>query len=238
MSNIFKKAERAAAKSRVAIAGISGSGKTWTGLIAAHVLAGPDGKVAVLDTEHGASQKYAGEVDERLSRPFEFDVAPMEPPFHPERYVQAIEYAVDAGYDALVIDSLSHAWDGLGGILDLHDKFSKKRGDSFSAWRDVNPIQNALINAILSADLHIIGTMRSKKEYIVSQNDKGRTTIKKAGTKPTQRDDFEYEFDVYTVMDIDHNLIVEKTRCPALDLGVYAKPGPELWGVVKEWLGG
>ena len=229
MNELFKKAVKYEAKLRLAIAGPSGSGKTYTSLAVGTALAG-DGKVAVVDTEHGSASKYADL--------FEFDVMEMRQPFHPQRFVEAIKAAADAGYKVVILDSLSHAWNGPGGLLEIVDQVSKKyRGNTYAGWGEGTPIQNRLIEAIVGADLHIISAMRSKQEYILIEKN-GKQVPQKVGMAPVQRDSFEYEFDIYLDMDMENNAIVQKTRCPVITGQVYAKPGVEFAGIVGEWLTG
>ncbi len=229
---MFHKAVKHEAKLRLAIAGPSGSGKTYTALAVGTAL----GKTAVVDTEHGSASKYADL--------FDFDVVNFDAPFHPDRFVESIEAAAAAGYEVLVIDSLSHAWNGAGGLLEIVDQIAKrmKTSNSFAAWKDATPIQNRLIDGIVSAPIHIISTMRSKQEYILEQVDRGNgrsvTVPKKVGMAPIQRDSMEYEFDVYLDMDIENNAIVQKTRCPALTGTVIARPGLDLAATLREWLHG
>jgi hypothetical protein len=227
----FKKAVKSKAKLRMAIAGPSGSGKTYTGLALATSLANGGG-VALVDTEHGSASKYADV--------FSFDVLEMHPPFHPDKFVQAINDAAQAGYDVIVLDSLTHAWSGTGGMLDIIDEIAKRKagGNSFAAWKDGTPIQNKLIDSIVGAPIHVIATMRSKQDFVQEKDDRGKTTIKKVGMAPQQRDGFEYEFDVVFDMDIDNNGIVSKTRCPALNGRVFGKPGRDVANILVEWLDG
>ena len=131
---VFKKATKEQAKLRMGIIGPAGSGKTYTALLTARNLV-PDGKIAVLDTERGSASKYADI--------FEFDVCELES-FHPENYIKTIQAAEEAGYDVLIIDSLSHAWTGKDGALELVDKAAaRERGNSFAAWRHVTPLHLA-----------------------------------------------------------------------------------------------
>lgn len=228
---MFKKAVKYQAKLRMAIAGPSGSGKTYTALAVATKLAS-SGRVAVVDTEHGSASKY--------SDIFDFDVLDLEPPYHPDRFVEAIEAAAAAGYEVLIIDSLSHAWMGAGGLLDEVDKIAKrsKSGNTFAAWADATPIQNKLIDTMLAANLHLVATMRSKQEYAAEKDDKGRMQVRKLGLAPIQRDSVEYEFDVFLEMDMDNNAIVQKTRCTALTGRLIARPGAELADILRGWLAG
>jgi hypothetical protein len=227
----FKKAVKSKAKLRMAIAGPSGSGKTYTGLALATSLANGGG-VALVDTEHGSASKYADV--------FSFDVLEMHPPFHPDKFVQAINDAAQAGYDVIVLDSLTHAWSGTGGMLDIVDEMTKRSQskNSYMAWKDGTPIQNKLIDSIVGAPIHVIATMRSKQDFVQEKDDRGKTTIKKVGMAPQQRDGFEYEFDVVFDMDIDNNGIVSKTRCPALNGRVFGKPGRDVANILVEWLDG
>lgn len=227
----FQKAVKHEAKLRLAIAGPSGSGKTYTSLAVATALAN-GGKIALVDTEHGSASKYADL--------FDFDVMEMTAPFHPDRFVAAINEAGAAGYSVIILDSLTHAWSGTGGMLDIVDEIAKRmrNPNSFAAWKDGTPVQNRMIEAIVGAPLHLIATMRSKQEYVLTSDDKGKQTPKKVGMAPQQRDGFEYEFDVFIDMDIDNNGIVQKTRCPDLTGRVFKRPGADVAGILTRWLQG
>lgn len=227
---MFKKAVKSQAKLRLAIAGPSGSGKTFTSLAIAQALGGP---IAFVDTEHGSASKYADL--------FEFDVMEMEPPFHPRRFAEAISEAATAGYKVIVLDSMTHAWNGQGGLLELVEEVQKrqKTSNSFAAWKDVTPIQNRLVEAIVGAPLHVIATLRSRQEYVQEKDERtGKTSIRKVGMAPQQRDGFEYEFDVFLDMDINNNAIVSKTRCPALTGKVFTRPGADVANILMDWLHG
>ncbi len=222
----FKKATKKQAKLRLAFVGPAGSGKTYSALeVAAHL----GERVAVLDTERGSASKYADI--------FAFDAVEPET-FSPDTYVEAIRAAEDAGYDVLVIDSLSHAWMGKDGALELVDQAAKrsKSGNSFAAWREVTPKHNALVDAMLGAKLHVIATMRAKTEWVVVENDKGRKEPKKLGLAPIQRDGLEYEFDVVGDLDHENNFVVSKSRCPALSGKVINRPGQQLADTLRAWL--
>lgn len=221
---VFQRATKRRARLRLALDGPSGSGKTYTALAIASALGE---RVALIDTEHGSASKYAGD-------PFTFDTLILES-FEPRTYVQGIKAAEEAGYDVLVIDSLSHAWAGKGGALEQVDARAGAKGNKFSAWRDVTPMHTELVDTMLGADVHLIATMRTKTEYAVEEEN-GRLSIRKLGTAPVQRDGMEYEFDVVGDLDLAHNLHVTKTRCRALDDAVIAKPGDQLAKVLSDWL--
>ncbi len=227
---MFQKAVKQDLKLRLMISGPSGYGKTYSALAMATALGGT---VAVIDTEHGKSALY--------SDTFAFDVAEMHEPFEPEKYIKALKAAQAAGYRVLVIDSLSHAWAGPGGVLDIVDLAAKKSksANTYTAWKEGTPIQNALVEAILQSDLHVIATARAKTEYILETNDRGRQQPRKVGMKPIQRDDLEYEFDVwFEMLDTDNNAAVQKTRCSALQGKVINKPGAQVVEILTTWLRG
>jgi len=224
-ANPFKPATKEQSKLRMALIGPSGSGKTWTALSIASEL----GKVALIDTERGSASKYAGD--------FKFDVLELSD-YSPLKYIEAIKAAAQFGYDVVVIDSLSHAWNAPGGVLDMVDKAAKKSqsNNSFAAWRDVTPVHNQLIDALVGTDIHLIATMRSKTEYVLETNERGKTMPRKVGLAPVQRDGMEYEFDIFAEMDMENNLIISKSRCSALNGAVIPKPGKNVAEVVKAWL--
>jgi hypothetical protein len=234
MNAIFRPASRQKSKLRMAIDGPAGSGKTFTALRFAFAIAGPGGRVAVINSESGAVEKYLGLAPD--GTPFTFDVCELDD-FAPTKYTEAILGAGRAGYDVLVIDSLSHAWAGSGGALEIKDKKSAgSNANSFTAWKDVTPMHNQMIDAILRSPCHIIATMRSKTEYILEVDSKGRSIPRKVGMAPIQRAGMEYEFDLYCSVDAEHILRVSKSRCPELDEAMSVKPGATFIMPIVSWL--
>lgn len=225
---MFSPATRKKTKLRMILIGPAGSGKTYTAL---KIAKGLGDKIAVFDTESGSASKYAGDVAV-------FDS--FEPTtFEPERYIEAIEAAGDAKYDVLIIDSLTHAWVGKGGLLDAINKFDRKNGgsgDKFRGWADATPRQMALVDAMLRAKCHIIATIRSKMEYVQEKDSNGRTIIRKVGLQPVQRDGLEYEADVVGDIDTEHNLSITKSRCSAIAGEVIPNPGERLGKTLLDWL--
>ena len=225
---MFRKAERKQAKLRLAICGPAGSGKTYSALLIAQGLA-PEGKIALIDSERGSGELYA-----QLTN---YDVAALDPPFTPNRYMELIAAAEQARYDVLIIDSLSHAWSGEGGVLDLHDKATSanRSGNSFAAWREVTPKHNALVNAVIGANLHVIVTMRTKTAYDLV-DDNGKKKPIKIGLAPVQRDGVEYEFT--TVLDVavdNHIATASKDRTRLFD-GEHFVPSVTTGQKLREWL--
>jgi len=224
----FRKATKEAAKLRLAIAGPAGSGKTYTALqVATHLV--PGGKIAVVDTEHGSSVKYADI--------FDFYLLEMHEPYQPQKYQNAIKAAEEAGMDVVILDSLSHAWEGPGGTLDQVEQISQAQKISgFRAWQKGTPIQQAFIESILGSSIHVIATMRTKTEYLITDDDRGRQKISKVGTKPVQRDGMEYEFDIILSMDLQNGGTVEKSRAPQLTGKYLELPGEALAKYLASWL--
>lgn len=227
----LRKAVKSESRLRMAIVGPAGSGKTFSALKLAAGLAG-NKRVALFDTEHGSAAKYADH--------FDFDVDNILPPFHPDKFCQAIRDAAQAGYGVVILDSLSHAWNGEGGMLDIVEGFAKrmKNPNSFAAWKDATPIQNRLTEAIVGADIHVIVTMRSKTEYVLQTNERGQQQPRKVGMAAIQRSEYDYEFDVVMEMDAANNGIITKTRCSELNEGVFPKPGKQVTDILTKWLSG
>jgi len=224
---MFQKAQRKRAKLRLALCGPSGSGKTYSSLLIARGLA-PTGKIAMIDTERGSGELY--------SNLLEYDVATLTPPFAPERYIQLIREAEQGGYDVLIIDNLSHAWAGQGGVLEMHDKaVPAAKGNTWAAWRDVTPTHNALVDAMLNTNMHVITTMRTKTAYeVVDENGKKKPI--KIGLAPVQREGMEYEFTVVLDLTVDqHIATAAKDRTSLLD-GKHFIPTVETGQMLAQWL--
>lgn len=226
----FQRATKKQAKGRMTIDGPSGSGKTFTALRVAKALS-PSGKIAVIDTERGSASKYANL--------FNFDVSEIVDDFHPKHYIDKIREAEAEGYEVIVIDSLSHAWEGTGGVLELNDKAASRMQskNSYAAWRETTPIHNSLINAILQSKCHVITTMRSKTEYVLEDDGRGKKAPRKIGMAPIQRAGMEYEFDVVVDMNLDNEGVIAKTRCNELKGQVFKEPGEnDLGKIFAAWL--
>lgn len=203
---MFKTATKTKAKLKLALAGATGSGKTYSSLILARKLAGPSGRVALIDSERGSASLYADR--------FKFDVADL-PDHSIATYERAIRAAADAKYDVLVVDSLSHEWMGKGGALETVDRMG---GNKFTdGWRTVSPQHTAFMDQVLAFPGHVVATLRKKMEYVIVDNAKGKKEPQKVGLAPVQRDGVEYEFSVVLDMEIGGALTVAKTRCAALE---------------------
>jgi hypothetical protein len=228
--NVFQQATKQQSKLRMTLDGPAGSGKTFTALRFAHALTDVyGGRIALIDTERGSASKYVGESPDGI--PWAFDVLNLTA-FSPEKYTEAINAAGRLSYTVLVIDSLSHAWEGQGGALEM----KQRAGESWSAWRNITPIHNRMVDAILQSPCHVITTMRSRMEYVQETDDRGKITIRKVGLSPIQRPGMEYEFDLVCDIDWAHILTVSKSRCSAVADVKTEKPGAEFMLPVIEWL--
>ena len=225
---MFKKAERKESKLRLGLIGPSGSGKTYSALLIAQ---GLGGRIALLDTERGSGSLYAHLCD--------YDVAELAPPFTPEKYVEAVRQAAMASYEVLIIDSLTHAWAGEGGLLEYVDKASQALKNNFAAWREASPKHNALVDAMLGAPMHIIATIRSKTAWEVVRDERtGKTRPVKIGLAPVQRDGLEYEFTAVLELSVDgHIATATKDRTSLFD-GSYFTPGIDTGRTLSAWLNG
>lgn len=223
--SLFKKAQRQQSRLRLGLIGPSGSGKTMSSLRIAKGLA--SGKpIALIDTEHSSASLYSDVVD--------FDCCNLDS-FEAERYIAAIEEAGREGYEVIVIDSLSHAWAGKGGILEFVDKAGKRGGNNFTAWRDATPRHNQLIESILGSPCHVICTLRSKVEHVI-ENVGGKTSVRKVGLQPVQRDGMEYEFTICGDVTDQHELIVTKTRALWLKDEIIREPDEAFGEKLRLWL--
>jgi hypothetical protein len=223
----FNKAIKIKQWLRLAIDGISGSGKTYTALATAIGMAkAMKGKIALIDSEHGSASLYADR--------FDFDTLELTS-FQIEDYIEALKEAEKNGYEIVIIDSTSHAWDALVERVEriAHHKFN---GNTFRAWTEGTPLQKKLIEAMLTYPGHIIATCRSKTEYSVEKDEKNKTTVKKVGTAAVQRQGFEYEFTMAMTMDINHVGAVTKDRTGKFQDKFIEKPGEDFGKQLIAWL--
>lgn len=232
----FKKAVKEQSKLRLAIDGLAGAGKTFTTLSVGSWLARlireqghGEGRIALIDSERGSASLYADR--------FDFDVCELDS-FSPLAYVDMIQEAERQGYDIIIADSISHAWAGKDGALDQKDRAADRKGNSWTAWRDVTPKHNALVDAMLQCKAHFMATMRVKMEYVQEKNAEGKTEIKKVGLQSIQREGMEYEFTIVGDIDHTHTLKIAKTRLDGvMDIGdQFEKPGEVFAKKVYGWL--
>lgn len=221
----IRKAVRRKAKLRLGMVAPSGAGKTYSALQLAF---GLGGKIGMIDTEHGSGDLYANLGD--------YDIINIEAPYTVQKYRDAITAFEKAGYDVIIIDSLSHAWAGDGGLLDKQGKIADSgKGNSYTAWRTITPEHNGLIDAMLRSPCHVIATMRAKTEYVIEKNDRGKDTPRKIGMAPVQREGMDYEFSVVFDIDSQHVAHASKDRTSLFD-GQYFTISDDTGKALLDWL--
>lgn len=202
--SLFKPATRERAHLKVALTGPSGSGKTYSAILMAMGLAGPKGRIAVIDTENESASLYA-----HLGK---YDTLCIAPPFTVPKYRDAILAAVAEGYDVVIIDSLSHVWASEGGLLSTKESLDARGGNSYTNWASITKMHDILIGIILQSPVDVIATMRSKQAHVLQENEKGKLQPVKMGMAPVQRDGMEYEFMVVLDIAMNHEATSSKDR--------------------------
>lgn len=193
----LRKSERKQAKIKLAIQGASGSGKTYSSLLLAYGITNDWTKIAVIDSENGSADLYA-----HLGS---YNILNLCAPFTPENYIEAIDVCEKSGMEVIILDSISQCWDYL---LEYH---SGLQGNSFTNWSKITPRQNAFVQRILKSNCHIISTMRTKQDYILTEKN-GKMVPEKVGLKAVMRDGIDYEFTIVLDIDMKHNVIASKDR--------------------------
>jgi acylphosphatase/archaellum biogenesis ATPase FlaH len=242
MTITVRKAKREKLIAAIQIAGPSGAGKTLGGLLMAYGMmkeAHPEiseaelwDKIGLIDTEHERSLVYEG-MERQGVKVGEFLFVPLDAPYTVSRYDQSIKALKDAGAEVIVIDSITHAWDGDGGLQDLQ----QAKGGTFQAWRDVNPFYEQFIKLVTGEkhQIHTIATVRLKQSYEVDKSETGKLNITKIGLKQVQRDSLEYEFQIVFNTGMDHIAHTTKDNSGLFE-GVPAKITPEHGKKLIQWL--
>lgn len=230
-----RKAQRRQVKPKVGLAGSSGAGKTYSALRMAFGYTGDWSKICLIDTEAGRGELYADTTIKGIHIG-EYDYIRLDPPFEPRRYIQAIKTAeADPSIEAIIVDSMSHAWAGTGGMLDMKDAYSKNSNEnSFTAWRKVTPEHNNLVDTVLRSRCAIFATVRSKTEYVI-EDVNGKKVPRKIGMAPVFRDGLEYEFTVFMEMSQDHYANASKDNTGIFE-GVPFIPTDEHGKSLRSWL--
>lgn len=192
----FKKSVKEQVKAKILLYGPSGSGKTNGALLLATGIAKREGgRIALIDSESHRSRYYAEK--------FDFDEYEDFTDFSPDGYIKAIQESIDAGYSVCVIDGISPEWDW---CLD----YQQKLGGNFNAWSKVKPIHNKFVAFLLQCPIHIIACSRSKEEYSLEQDSRGKVQPKKVGVGLRQSSELDYEFTVCFSIHTDHSALAEK----------------------------
>lgn len=223
----FKKASRSQSFAKICITGPSGSGKTYSALLLAKGLGGEGG---VIDSENNSASLYEGRFGN-----WEYFTLPINPPYTAQKYIKAINVAIDEGIKVLIIDSLSHVWAAEGGLLQQKEALDSRGGNSYTNWSSITRMYEELKSKILHSPIHIICTLRSKQEYVLEENKKGKQAPRKVGLAPIMRDGMEYEFTTVFDLSMDHQFMVSKDRTDLFD-GVVARIDENTGKEISNWL--
>lgn len=219
----LQKAQRKKAKIKMALQGPSGSGKTYSSLLLAFGLCGDWSKIAVIDTENHSANLY--------SHLGGYNVLPLVAPFSPERYIQALEICEKQDMEVVIIDSVTHEWENL---LDYH---SSLQGNSFTNWGKVTPRHNDFVQKMLQSSCHIISTVRTKQDYVLSEKN-GKMVPEKVGLKSVQRDGLEYEFTLVFDLDMKNHATASKDRTGLFYGQLEQKLSVEAGKLINQWCHG
>lgn len=223
----FRKAERKRGYAKVALIGASGSGKTWTGIEMLRGLVGENEPIAVADTENGSAEFY--------SQLTNFDICIIEPDYTIAKFQETVDSARENGYKGLLVDGLSSFWVGKGGLLDQKVALEKRGRNSFTAWNDITPMYNQMVDTILNTKMHIVFTMRAKTDYsMITEN--GQTRVVKQGLAPIQRENLDFEFLVVFMLDQQHKASVSKDRTGLFAHRGIFDVGKQTGIEIKNWL--
>lgn len=219
----LRKATRKAAKLRIGVSAASGFGKTYSALLLAYGICGNWEKIALIDTENGSGDLY--------SHLGEYNVVSLEAPYSPERYIEAIKMCEEAGMEAIIVDSITHEWEGKGGCLEIQSKL----GGRYQDWAKVTPRHQRFVDSILESKCHVITTVRRKQDYDMIQQG-NRTQVKKVGTREVTREGFEYELTVnFEIINDKHLTVASKDRTGLFD----GKPefiiSEETGRILRDW---
>ncbi len=197
----LQQAKRHQVKLRLGISGASGFGKSYSALLLAYGITNDWSKIAVIDTENGSASLY--------SHLGSYNVLSLSEPFSPERYIEAIRTCENASVEVIIIDSITHEWNGKGGCLQIHEQL----GGRFQDWAKLTPRHQAFIDAILQSTCHIITTVRKKIDYSMDRDSNGKTKVVKHGLKDITREGFSYELTVdFEVVNERHLVRASKDR--------------------------
>ena len=193
----IKKASRKKVKIKLGLSAPSGFGKTYSALLLGKGLVGSYEKIVVIDTENESASLYSHLGD--------YSTLPLNAPYTPERYIQAIDACIKAGFELIIIDSITHEWNGKGGCLEIVESL----GGKYQDWAKVTPRHSAFIDKIIQSDIHIITTVRNKQDYDMTKEQNGKVKVEKVGMKQETREGFEYE------LTISLDIINDKHLCKA-----------------------
>lgn len=224
---IFKieDAEREGARLVLGVAGISGSGKTHGALLLAWGMANYDSqKVGLICTENRRGRLYSDILVDSKGKVHKFKVIDMPPPYSPQRYIEAIKAFADYGVEVIVIDSVSHEWEGQGGCEDIaHAPDSNGRTPKQPRWNEAKREHKSFMNAMLQSPAHIIACLRAREKVKLEKRD-GKTEYIPQGVLAIQEKNFTFELTA-SVMMWNGGKSREVLKCPSELVPIFGNPG-------------
>lgn len=203
----FRKAERKQCKASILIEGLTGSGKSGLALILGQALAGDFEKVFAIDTENNSLPLFSG-INSSSGGKFEnFQIGNLTPElgYKPSHYLMFREEAVKAGASVVILDSISHAWQYKGGILDILSevKATSNNRNEYAAWGDPRVVKekSLLFELLRDNRVHCISTVRVKEKMEIGVNEQGKTTVQSLGEQQIMQADIKYEPDLVLHME-------------------------------------
>lgn len=240
----FKKAKRSVARVKIAIGGVSGSGKTMSSLLLGYGLIKaehPDWSdatcwehICIIDTENRSGSLYVGS-EVGLTKIGEYNTINIDPPFEAQKYVDAIHLAEQNDQTVIIVDSMSHAWNATGGALEQQSQISQRTGNSYTAWAKPKRDIREMMDAILQSPAHVISDFRAKQDYVQEKNDRGKTVVRNVGLGFVFQDGMEFEFTTLFYLDNDHVANATKDRT-GMFTGKYFTITPDTGRMFHEWL--
>ena len=190
----------------------SGCGKTYSALLLARGLAGPKGKIVVADSESGRASLYADVL------PGGFETFELAAPFSPARYVEAVDSIEASGAAVGIIDSGSHEWENIGGVLDMAAENEQRSGKpGLHCWKTPKFEHQKFIQRLLRTKIPLIICLRAKYKSRQTKNEQGKTVIlKDETTSPIQAEDFIFEATCHFEILQNHSIILTKCSHPSL----------------------
>lgn len=196
----FVKAVREKVYLKALLTGASGSGKSQSALELATGIARKCGSgIAYIGTEGDRDKLYAQYKSKHGDYDFQYDLLQLEDPFMTDKYIAAIDEALDSGYKVIIIDGLSAEWKWLN---DTHDKMP---GNSFTNWGKLKPKHRQLIDKILTSPAHILSCARGKDEWLMEEKN-GKQVPKKVGLGSQTDKDISYEMMLSLQLDQDTHI--------------------------------
>ena len=204
MNITFRPAIRSSAKLLVGLYSESGCGKTLSALLLARGFVGPNGTIGMIETESGRGEAYADTL------PGGYAVLSLRENFSPEAYGEAISAAEQAKFGALIIDSASHEWEGVGGVLDMAAKNEEAGKKGLLIWQKpkISHAREFMLRLMQTSIPLVIVCMRAKYPMEGTGKDMKRSTV----LEPKQSADILFEMMVHGWIDYDHNIHITKPR--------------------------